>query len=109
MSVQLSPELELEVDRIRQIENDNRDVVESFRWFDNRDSDLDDLMLPENRYELGESESLTFLYNLLYDEESILSKADILRILTSLKSREDTSTFSVDSLEHCDIQSIQCP
>ena len=43
MSVQLSPELELEVDRIRQIENDNRDVVESFRWFDNRDSDLDDL------------------------------------------------------------------
>lgn len=109
MSVELSLDLELEVARIRQIETENPDVVDGFRWFENRDAEFEDLMHPEDRYELGESESLTFLYNLLYDEESVLSKADILRVLTSLKSREDNMEFSVKLLENCDVQGIQWP
>lgn len=109
MTLEFSPDIEDEMEHTIQIYHENRDIVDTFGWFDNREPDFEDIMLPENRYELGASESLTFLYNLLYDEESILSKADILRILTALKAREDRSKFAVEAKDDCDVQGIQWP
>lgn len=62
-----------------------------------------------HEFELNQSESLTFLYNLLYDENSHLSKADILSILNSLKIREDNLPFSIQSLVKTDSQGVSWP
>lgn len=64
---------------------------------------------PSHEYELNKSESLTFLYNLLYDENSILSKSDILGVLNSLKLREDNLEFAITSLRNSDIQGVKWP
>lgn len=63
----------------------------------------------DTEYELDQSESLTFLYNLLYDEQSCLTKADILNILNSLKMREETLPFSITSSDGklTDIQGVR--
>lgn len=58
-----------------------------------------DVINTSHEYELNQSESLTFLYNLLYDDKSLLSKADILSILNSLKERENNLPFSFTDLE----------
>lgn len=50
---------------------------------------------PSHVYELNQLDSLTFLYNLLYDDESALSKSDILHILTAFKEREKKLPFSL--------------
>lgn len=61
-----------------------------------------------HEYELIQSESLTFLYNLLYDDRSSLSKADILSILNSLKERENNLPFSFDSVKgHLNVQGVR--
>ncbi|RLV95384.1 hypothetical protein JA1_000912 [Spathaspora sp. JA1] len=62
-----------------------------------------------HEYELTQSESLTFLYNLLYDDNSQLSKSDILIILNSLKIREEKLPFSFDSSNFSDIQGVRWP
>lgn len=62
-----------------------------------------------HEYELNQLESLTFLYNLLYDEVSGLSKADILNILNSLKVRENTLPFSFADLDCTDLQGVKWP
>lgn len=62
---------------------------------------------PSNIYELNQSESLTFLYNLLYDEQSTLTKADILNILSSLKEREGNLPFALTQTDpYTNIQGI---
>ncbi|GEQ71877.1 hypothetical protein JCM33374_g5563 [Metschnikowia sp. JCM 33374] len=62
---------------------------------------------PSNVYELNQSESLTFLYNLLYDEESSLTHTDILNILSSLKEREGKLPFSLTSVSpHMNVQGV---
>lgn len=65
----------------------------------------------DTEYELDQSESLTFLYNLLYDQESYLTKADILSILNSLKMREETLPFSFSqqtlNKKNIDIQGVR--
>lgn len=48
-------------------------------------------------YEVDELESLTFLFNLLYDDESALSHADILDILNGFKVREEKLPWSIES------------
>jgi len=58
-------------------------------------------------YEVNESESLTFLYNLLYDKDSSLSQSDILAILNSLKLREDRLPFSINSIGKTDVQGVR--
>lgn len=63
----------------------------------------------ETEYELDQSESLTFLYNLLYDDECRLSKSDILEILNCLKSREETLLFSFGGLNNKDTQGVRWP
>lgn len=60
-----------------------------------------------HEYELNQSESLTFLYNLLYDEDSQLSKADILGVLNSLKHREDNLPFAIEDLSKTDSQGVK--
>ncbi|EER35966.1 predicted protein [Candida tropicalis MYA-3404] len=62
-----------------------------------------------HEYELSQSESLTFLYNLLFDDDSNLSKADILKILNSLKLREDNLPFTISNDTSSDIQGIKWP
>lgn len=59
-----------------------------------------------HEYELNQSESLTFLYNLLYDDDSQLSKADILGVLNSLKYREDNLPFAIEDLNKTDSQGV---
>lgn len=63
----------------------------------------------DTEYELDQSESLTFLYNLLYDNNSILTKTDILNILNSLKLREENLPFSITASDSKDIQGIRWP
>lgn len=61
-----------------------------------------------HEYELHLSESLTFLYNLLYDDKSALTKTDILSILNSLKERENNLRFSITSQKsHTNVQGVQ--
>lgn len=61
-----------------------------------------------HEYELSQSESLTFLYNLLYDDKSLLSKTDILSILNSLKERENSLPFSFTALDgHMNVQGVR--
>ena len=55
------------------------------------------LIAPTYEYELNQSESLNFLYNLLYDEESTLSRADILSILNAFQQRESSLPFSFEN------------
>lgn len=62
-----------------------------------------------HEYELNQSESLTFLYNLLYDNDSNLSKADILKILNSLKQREVNLPFTINHDISNDVQGIKWP
>lgn len=62
-----------------------------------------------HEYELSQSESLSFLYNLLYDESSALSKSEILTILNSLKLREDNLPFSIQNLRETDCQGVSWP
>lgn len=62
----------------------------------------------DTEYELDQSESLTFLYNLLYDDQSTLSKSDILKVLNSLKQRESKLPFSFNE-ESDDIQGVTWP
>lgn len=62
----------------------------------------------DTEYELDQSESLTFLYNLLYDDNSILSRTDILSILNSLKIREERLPFAYDDRSF-DIQGVRWP
>ncbi|ODV80115.1 mitotic spindle checkpoint protein BUB3, WD repeat superfamily [Suhomyces tanzawaensis NRRL Y-17324] len=62
-----------------------------------------------HEYELNQSESLTVLYNLLYDDSSYLSKTDILSILNSLKNREDDLPFAITSLAESDLQGVKWP
>ncbi|QBM87341.1 hypothetical protein METSCH_B05430 [Metschnikowia aff. pulcherrima] len=78
-------------------------------------SDLSDLLdssaastvNPSNVYELNLSESLTFLYNLLYDDESTLTKTDILNILSSLKEREGKLPFALTEMQpHMNVQGV---
>lgn len=47
-----------------------------------------------HEYELSQSDSLPFLFNLLYDDQSALSKADILEMLSSYEYREKSLPFS---------------
>ncbi|OBA20215.1 mitotic spindle checkpoint protein BUB3, WD repeat superfamily [Metschnikowia bicuspidata var. bicuspidata NRRL YB-4993] len=54
---------------------------------------------PSNVYELTQSESLIFLYNLLYDDDSALTKADILSILSCLKERESNLPFAFTQID----------
>lgn len=60
---------------------------------------ISDVINTSHEYELNQSESLTFLYNLLYDDKSLLSKTDILSILNSLKERENNLPFSFTALD----------
>lgn len=61
-----------------------------------------------HEYELSQSELLTFLYNLLYDDKSLLSKTDILSILNSLKERENSLPFSFTDLHgHMNVQGVR--
>lgn len=63
-----------------------------------------------HEYELNLLESLTFLYNLLYDDKSTLTKADILSILNSLKERENELPFSFDEVwGYMNIQGVWMP
>lgn len=62
-----------------------------------------------HEYELSQSESLSFLYNLLYDENSALKKSEILSILNSLKLREDNLPFSIQNLNETDCQGVIWP
>lgn len=63
-----------------------------------------------SEYESSKSESLTFLYNLLYDENSSLTKADILNILNSLKERENTLPFAFTTQkQHLNVQGVNLP
>lgn len=62
-----------------------------------------------HEYEMNQSESLTFLFNLLYDDDSHLSKSDVLKILNSLKRREEDLCFSVSSLNRNDLQGVLWP
>lgn len=62
-----------------------------------------------HEYELNQSESLSFLYNLLYDENSVLSKSDILSILNCLKMREDVLPFAIADLGMLDFQGVKWP
>lgn len=64
---------------------------------------------PMHEYELSQSESLSFLYNLLYDGNSVLSKSDILSILNCLKMREDVLPFAVADLGMLDFQGVKWP
>lgn len=52
-----------------------------------------------HEYELSQSDSLPFLFNLLYDDQSALSKADILEMLSSYEYREKSLPFSYTKLE----------
>lgn len=52
-----------------------------------------------HEYELSQSHSLTFLYNLLYDPQSLLSKTEILTILNSFEHREKNLPFSFKDLK----------
>lgn len=52
-----------------------------------------------HEYELTQSDSLPFLFSLLYDEQSILSKADVLEILNCYERREKTLPFSYNKLK----------
>lgn len=54
---------------------------------------------PSHVYELSQSDSLTFLYNLLYDDKSCLTKTDILSILRAFKEREVNLPFSLAKRE----------
>lgn len=66
--------------------------------------------ISHHEYELNLSESLTFLYNLLYDPQSLLTKSDILSILNCLKYREDNLPLLItESDKWCDIQGIKWP
>lgn len=63
-----------------------------------------------HEYELSQSDSLTFLYNLLYDDQSSLSKTDILTILNSFENREKNLPFSFKNLkEATSIQGLFLP
>ena len=62
-----------------------------------------------HEYELSQSESLSFLYNLLYDENSALKKSEILSILNALKLREDNLPFSIQNLNETDCQGVSWP
>ncbi|KAM3122220.1 hypothetical protein ACQ2H7_004584 [Candidozyma auris] len=63
-----------------------------------------------HEYELNSSESLTFLYNLLYDDKSTLTKADILSILNSLKERENELSFTFNDLwGYMNVQGVWMP
>lgn len=63
-----------------------------------------------HEYELNLLESLTFLYNLLYDDKSSLTKTDILSILNSLKERENELPFSFNEVwGYMNIQGVWMP
>lgn len=69
---------------------------------------MGDALITSHEYELSQSESLTFLYNLLYDDKSLLSKTDILSVLNSLKERENNLPFSLSGLDrHMNIQGVR--
>ncbi|KAK6465699.1 mitotic spindle checkpoint protein BUB3, WD repeat superfamily [Scheffersomyces coipomensis] len=69
---------------------------------ENRPTDLTQISSQQlhHEFELSQSESLNFLYNLLYDDQSYLSKSDILRILNSIKTRENHLPFSIDASDY---------
>ncbi|EGV62618.1 hypothetical protein CANTEDRAFT_94582 [Yamadazyma tenuis ATCC 10573] len=95
MTVQLTQEnFEVTTDTVR-----GSDTLVSFSNHHHQDTE----------YELDQSESLTFLYNLLYDEQSQLTKSDILNILHSLKQREDSLPFSYMGANTNDIQGVDWP
>ncbi|KAK6204768.1 mitotic spindle checkpoint protein BUB3, WD repeat superfamily [Scheffersomyces amazonensis] len=75
--------------------------------------DDDTAALQVHHFELSSSESLNFLYNLLYDDQSCLSKSDILRILNSIKTRENDLPFSISNStltnKRTDLQGIYWP
>lgn len=76
------------------------------------DSYLDDFtgVSTSHEYELNLLESLTFLYNLLYDDKSTLTKTDILSILNSLKERENDLPFSFDEVwGYMNVQGVWMP
>lgn len=82
------------------------------------DSDSSHLLEPtatetintSHEYELNNSESLTFLYNLLYDDCSSLTKSDILSILNSLKERENKLPFSITTMQDfTNVQGVRLP
>lgn len=52
-----------------------------------------------HEYELSQSDSLPFLFNLLYDDQSALSKSDILEMLSSYEYREKNLPFSYSKLD----------
>lgn len=62
-----------------------------------------------NEYELNMSESLSFLYNLLWEDESELSKSEILEILHVLEDRERSLPFSFACFGEGDDQGITWP
>lgn len=63
-----------------------------------------------HEYELNLLESLTFLYNLLYDDKSTLTKADIVSILNSLKERENELSFTFNDLwGYMNVQGVWMP
>lgn len=69
-----------------------------------------DTINTSHEYELNNSESLTFLYNLLYDDNSSLTKSDILSILNSLKERENNLPFSLtERKEYTNVQGVRLP
>lgn len=69
---------------------------------------IGDQVNTSHEYELNLLESLSFLYNLLYDDNSTLTKADILSILNSLKEREADLPFTFeDPGGHYNIQGIR--
>lgn len=69
---------------------------------------MDDALITYHEYELNQSESLTFLYNLLYDDKSLLSKTDILSILNSFKERENNLPFSFTELDgYMNVQGVR--
>lgn len=71
-------------------------------------SDLGDQVNTSHEYELNLLESLSFLYNLLYDDESTLTNADILSILESLKRREADLPFTFENPRgHYNIQGVR--
>lgn len=67
-----------------------------------------DALITSHEYELNQSESLSFLYNLLYDDKSLLSKTDILSILNSFKEREINLPFSFTALDgYMNVQGVR--
>lgn len=70
---------------------------------------LNQSLVSTHEYELNQSDSVDFCYNLIRDASSNLSNTEIVDIFASLQERESNLPFSFNDLDGTDIQGLKWP